>query len=272
MKARISHAGSDLLAFANNGISRLGLRLSRVSGIESVVLLKALAPVDAGIRLIRIGAPGDGGYLVPDDLSGISSLFSPGVGEQASFERDCRDRGIRVHMADSNPRAQWASREFDLIEENLVPQYRADGIHLEDWVRDRADESSDLILQMDIEGDEWEVLSELPPATLDRFRVMVIEFHQLSGLGSDLGLRFARSVLSKLLMSFVVVHAHANESAGSATIGPQNRVPRNLEITFLRKDRVRAPLTSVDLPHELDEKSRFNRSRLTLPSVWFTND
>ena len=34
-------------------------------------LITKLAPQDCGLELIRIGGPGDGGYLVPDDLDGI---------------------------------------------------------------------------------------------------------------------------------------------------------------------------------------------------------
>ncbi len=40
-------------------------------------LIRKLAPQDSGPELIRIGGPGDGGYLIPDDLDGIEYCFSP---------------------------------------------------------------------------------------------------------------------------------------------------------------------------------------------------
>lgn len=36
--------------------------------------------------LIRLGPNGDGGYLVPDDLTGIEACFSPGVCATSEFE------------------------------------------------------------------------------------------------------------------------------------------------------------------------------------------
>ena len=268
LKALVYHAISQFLEVANLAVTRLGFRISRVSGTEAKSLLDSLHPVQTGIDLIRLGAPGDGGYLVPDDLGGVSACFSPGVGDQASFERDLQSRGIRVHLADGNPRARWASKEFDFVGENVVSEQRNDGIHLTQWIRSRADVSSDLILQMDIEGHEWEILSELSRKELAQFRIIVIEFHQLSGLGSDLGLWFAKTVFQKLLSEFVVAHAHANLSAGTVVIGPRNSVPRNLELTFLRKDRIRVLGKRTQLPHELDEKNVCGGLGAGLPSVW----
>ena len=50
--------------------------------------------------LVRIGGDGDGGYLVPDDLAGISALFSPGVAETADFEAEFARRNVPCFLAD----------------------------------------------------------------------------------------------------------------------------------------------------------------------------
>ena len=50
-------------------------------------LVKRLRPVTTEHELIRIGADADGGYLVPNDLSGLTACFSPGVDDIASFEQ-----------------------------------------------------------------------------------------------------------------------------------------------------------------------------------------
>ena len=49
-------------------------------------LAPAMRPVQTRFPLIRIGSAHDGGYLVPDDLSGISACFSPGVEVNSSFD------------------------------------------------------------------------------------------------------------------------------------------------------------------------------------------
>ena len=41
--------------------------------------IEKFRPKLVGKELIRIGGKGDGAYLLPDDLSGISACFSPGV-------------------------------------------------------------------------------------------------------------------------------------------------------------------------------------------------
>lgn len=59
-------------------------RLTPKTQIES--LLRIIHPVVGGHRLIRMGAKADGGYLIPDDLGGVKACFSPGVGNEVSFE------------------------------------------------------------------------------------------------------------------------------------------------------------------------------------------
>lgn len=45
---------------------------------------------------------GDGGYLIPDDLEGISACFSPGVDDRATFETSLIARGIPCFLADAS--------------------------------------------------------------------------------------------------------------------------------------------------------------------------
>ena len=46
---------------------------------EIVEVFQLLKPKASKTPLIRIGGDGDGSYLVPDDLEGITACFSPGV-------------------------------------------------------------------------------------------------------------------------------------------------------------------------------------------------
>ena len=64
--------------------------------------LTLLTPWDSGIPLVRVGGDGDGGYLLPDDLTDIASLFSPGVSQTWDFERHvAADYGI-AHLDNFN--------------------------------------------------------------------------------------------------------------------------------------------------------------------------
>ena len=63
--------------------------------------------------LVLIGPHGDGGYLVPDALDGITACFSPGVADNSGFERACIDRGMRVFMADYSVDAASLDADVD---------------------------------------------------------------------------------------------------------------------------------------------------------------
>lgn len=65
-------------------------------------LLKRLRPLSTDKGLTRLGPKTDGGYLVPNDLAGISACFSPGVSSVSGFEKDCAERGMKVFLADKS--------------------------------------------------------------------------------------------------------------------------------------------------------------------------
>ncbi len=133
--------------------------------------------------LIRLGADGDGGYLVPDDLADVAACFSPGVDNRATFESALIERGIPCFLADRSvdgPPFEHAMIDF---ERKFVGAVDDDGtLTVDRWVAEHAPGNSDLILQMDIEGAEWMVLLNCSPETLRRFRIIVMEAHDLERL------------------------------------------------------------------------------------------
>ena len=54
--------------------------------------IEKFRPKSVGKKLIRIGGNGDGGYLLPDDLSHISACFSPGVDVTSTFEEELAEK------------------------------------------------------------------------------------------------------------------------------------------------------------------------------------
>jgi FkbM family methyltransferase len=53
---------------------------------------------------------------------------------------------------------------------------------LENWVRRKAPDKSDFIVQMDIEGAEYEVICDTSHETFRKFRILAIEFHEVHKL------------------------------------------------------------------------------------------
>lgn len=95
------------------------------------------------------------------------------------------------------------------------------------------------ILQMDIEGAEYRVIAATTVETLSRFRIIVVEFHELSNLFTKFGFREISNAFRKLLLTHRVVHIHPNNVGGPAVRGHLS-VPSLMEFTFYRKDRLTA--------------------------------
>ncbi len=92
----------------------------------------------------------------------------------------------------------------------------------------------------------------MPAATLGRFRQICLEIHQPVARPADF-LRRQRNlaVLRKLHELFAPVHLHAN-NAGKVRSLYGLRVPKLLEITYLRRDGRRFAESGDPFPGDLD--------------------
>lgn len=243
---------------------------------EVIRLAKLIKPVPFPSGLIRLGDKTDGGYLVPDDLEGVVSCFSPGVAEAASFELALAELGINSYLADfsvdgppiQNPMFDFEKR-FIGIQSDDVKYLR-----LDEWVLNKNHVNGDLILQMDIEGAEWPILADIDQDTLAKFRVIVIELHDLDQMLTTVsGSRIVESVFSKLSASFWAVHLHPNNCC-PPTQYQGLEIPPVLEVTFVRKDRIKDATNSipVQIPHPLDAKNVGDYKNVDLPEYWYLDN
>src|SRR3974390_593136 len=98
-------------------------------------LIKSLHPVCTEHPLIRLGTPGDGGYLVPDDLEGITACFSPGVDNRPSFESSVIARGIPCFLADGAIRTAPITGDLVHFSNKFIGVINNDTtVTLDDWV------------------------------------------------------------------------------------------------------------------------------------------
>lgn len=263
---------STRAAFQQFSVSMLaGAKLYPTASVDPETLrslLKSLAPMRTDHALIRLGAAGDGGYLVPDDLAGVQACFSPGVSSVSAFERACADRGMKVFLADKTVAGPAESHPLFHFTRKHVGATTDDGVMtMADWVRQSVgDSTSDLLLQMDIEGAEYETLLATPDELLRRFRVVVIEFHWLDHLWSKPFFNVASSAIRKLLQSHVCTHIHPNNCCGSLTRA-RIEIPRVCEFTFLRRDRAGGTVPATQFPHPLDADNTGNPP-LAVPAIW----
>jgi len=228
-------------------------------------------PKSVGNKLIRIGGKGDGAYLLPDDLSGISACFSPGVDVSSTFEEELAERyDIKSYMADfSVDKPPIENKRFHFEKKFLGNKNDEKFIRLEDWVKDNINDNSDLILQMDIEGAEYEVIIDTPSDIFKKFRIMAIEFHCLDMIFNNNSFKMVEAVFDKLCNDFTVVHIHPNNSRPIINKNSIN-IPELLEFTFLRNDRVELNDKKLSFPHALDEQCAPHRPLRHLPECWWS--
>jgi hypothetical protein len=227
-------------------------------------VMTSLRPLDTGVRLIRFGPQGDGGYLIPDELEDLEACFSPGVFSISGFEKDCAERGLKVFLADASVEGPAETHElFHFSKIFIGGQTQGNFFSLADWVAQSGQgNSGDLLLQMDIEGGEYEVIRETSPDLLKRFRIMVIEFHGLDDMNEE-----KRRVLQKILKTHACLHLHPNNCLQPVQFRDLT-IPPVMEFTFLRRDRIRQSRFREDFPHPLDCDNTFYPT-FPLPECWY---
>ncbi len=214
--------------------------------------LTLIRPFRIDVPLVRVGPNTDGGYLLPDDFDDLAAVFSPGVADVADFEKFFLDRGVPCYLIDPTVNGPPIDHQRLRFEKLWLGAETVPGksVSLTDWVAQYSP-AGDLVLQMDIEGHEYEALLATPQSVIKRFRHIVIEFHSFDSIASKSGSRLVAATLGKILSSHVPVHAHPNNCDPPFKVRGLG-VPRVVEVTFTRRDGVSHRSEYADLPHHLD--------------------
>ena len=265
---KIRHIPSLFLEMLQKTFLRMGFIVRRIEDPKNIKhLINMCRPIDSGIDLVRIGGENDGGYLIPADLTGVDCCFSPGVSNSARFEEELEAKfGIKSHLADFSvpgPPHGFVPKSFD---RKFISSYTKDNrLSFDDWIENCVpqQESRDLIMQVDIEGSEYEAILGLSQRNLDRFRIIAIEIHNIELWADKAFFQIAKSLIEKLTHNYSVVHFHPNNFADVVNIGG-TKFPRVFELTLLRKDRITVESVFAKLPHLLDQRNSTER-----PEVYY---
>lgn len=207
---------------------------SKESYFKEVKRLLQVMSVVGGHEFIRIGRMHDGGYIMLNDFADITKVYSFGISNDVSWEKDMASRGIFCHMYDhtidklpeDNHLFSWKKRGIagqDVPAKSLYS--------LETLMRENGDiENKNLILKMDVEGAEWKCLTNTSSTILDNFVQMVFEFHDVTNPSNE----YVLPVFNKLNITHVPVWLHGNnnqpaEMAGGITFAPA------MEVLYLNK-------------------------------------
>ena len=140
---------------------------------------------------------------------------------------------------------------------------------IDSWVdQSLPNNKSDLILQMDIEKFEYEVFLSMSENLINRFRIMVVEFHDLDQLWNQSFFNIAERTFEKILHTHSCMHIHPNNIANTQKLNGIETT-QAMEFTFLRKDRIDNAQLQTIFPHPLDYDNDQNEPSTTLPSSWY---
>lgn len=228
---------------------------SLVTRVELEDFLTSVRPINTEHELIRVGANGDGGYLVPNILKDIDFVFSPGVANTATFEEALIAVGIPCYLADYSVEVSPISGDKVDFEKKFIGRFDNEMfMTMDTWIKMKKIDSNNLLLQMDIEGAEWDVFDSMAHETLLKFRVIVIEFHNLHLLFFRFSFERIKKIFELLLNDFYIVHYHPNNNDGlQEFLGL--KISPTAEITFLRKDSCSEKVPRDKITHLLDTQN-----------------
>lgn len=219
---------------------------------------------------VRLGRDHDGGYVMLDDFASVRTAISFGIDGDCSWDEDIAARGIEVyqfdHTIEAPPRPHG---RFHFYRKKVAPMATDECVSLASVLASLPNEArDDMILKIDIEGDEWDVIAAASAEDLGRFRQIVCEFHDLRRLLDAAWRGRAIAVLEKLTSLFSVVHVHGNNNSPVHLI-VNLAVPDVLEVTFARKSTYACADTDEIFPTALDRPNIADRPEIFLGSMKF---
>lgn len=230
--------------------------------------LRLLAPISSGHTFKRAGGVGDGGYIVPADLSLPDKVISIGIGNDDRCDLEYANSGVPVYQFDhtishspseSHPNITFTPIGIGVRADNgAAVQSLGNLIELT-----HASHQERLWLFIDVEGAEWESLT-LEPLSWARFEVISIELHGLFGL---LDPRFGPKIdeaIRSLTKSHTVVHTSVN-NFGLATSLVNSVLPNVVESTLIRNDVFKAG--NFQVPDLLSEPNTVSRPSIPAHTI-----
>lgn len=234
--------------------------------LEFIKLFKVKLPKK--FNLIRIGSKNDGGYLIPNILHEIKYCYSAGIGKNISFEKDLCNYNINSFGADGNiDKLPHSLENYIFLKKNIGIIDNEKNIRFETWVNSHTPNEDSLIGQIDIEGGEYSLIADTPIKIFEKFKILIIEFHNLSKIDSKIIYDLYYKSLKKLLTKFNICHVHLNNAEKPIKI-KGIKIPPLIEVTFLRKDLYEGELKKIEIPNKLDAKNVSTKENFNFDEDW----
>jgi hypothetical protein len=223
-----------------------------------------------GVEKIRLGRPGDGGYVMLDDFAGVDAALSYGIETDVSWDSEIADRGIDVHQYDHSVSGPPVTHERFRFFRRMLAGVATEACETLGTTMALlpTGAAGRLILKIDIEGAEWEVFDAATAEELAQFSQIVGEFHGFSGAADAAWRETAQRVLLKLREQFDLVHVHANNFGGLHVVA-NVPVAEAFELTFANRAIYRTEPSDELFPTPLDQPNWDERPDIFLGTMKF---
>ena len=214
---------------------------------------KLIRPMTSpGLRLIRVGGPSDGGYVMAEPIT-ASGALSIGVGSDVSWDQAVGARGIPVTMFDHTVRRLPGHVPHGTFHRIGIGPHATQNTRPLDQLISLAGlrGRDDLLLKLDVEGAEWPALSQWQSADLEPFSQIILELHGLGDLRDE---RKADRILTgvrRITLNHAPIHVHANNYDELVRFG-QWWFPNAIEVSLLRRDHISDPTPASQMRTDLD--------------------
>lgn len=198
----------------------------------------------------RFGNKNDGGYIIVNDLSKNDFAISCGIGNggawaidfSAEYDLSKRCGGINMYEL-----AEIDAPD-DMKNASLFQAEIGENFGLSEMLK-HVEIHNEFILKMDIEGAEWVFFKNAESSDINKFRQMIVEFHNIANMiNDDIKFNNMISIFRKINKTHRLVLVHPNNHAKVFNI-ETFAIPNVVEVLFLRKDSYN--FVDVDYPEYL---------------------
>jgi hypothetical protein len=212
------------------------LLVSPVTQQDVLRFCSLLAPSEVqGMTKVRLGNQHDGGYIFVDDFSAVSEVISCGISNDVTCDLAFAEMGKPVvqfdHTVEGPPvhHAKFEFRKQAIDALGTIPN----SAKLWDVVDTLGDRSkADILLKIDIDGEEWATFANFPLEQLRRFRQLSCEFHWSSRMRDPGYFSLCLRAIENLRRVFFPAHLHANNFVGFCNLMGVP-IPEVYEVTFV---------------------------------------
>lgn len=190
------------------------------------------------INLVLVGSGSDGSYYLPSFYTKVEAVISAGYGGKKDFEDKFSELYIPSFILDPDYVELTNQKENQFFYPVALSSNSnlANEVNLSNFLKriDKLDSTS-LLLKIDIEGNEFKILSTVSKEILEKFAILVIEFHNLEELFVSRARQSEVKEILQLFENYVNIFSKANNCGGQFSYLGIN-FPRIVEVSLLRND------------------------------------